>query len=224
MVKNGLNDMTKEQILISWIDEYSYCPRRFYLRVIEKQEGSNVYLTEGTILHRNVDEKRIEKRKEIIKVYAMEVHSDKYNIYGKCDSVEFDMDKNGVNVPFLKGTFTICPIEFKHGHTRNEREYNMQLTAQALCLEEMFSCHIDYGYIYYANSNERFEVKIDQNLRNKTIEIIGKIKDELKRQELINPKYLKRCRSCALYDICDPRNTLVKKYMNEMRNRYYEAD
>jgi CRISPR-associated exonuclease Cas4 len=212
-----------EQILISWIDEYAYCPRRFYLKVLEKQEGSNIFMVQGTLEHKNVDNSRVEKRKDCISTYALEVHSETMNLYGKCDAVEFHVSPAGVFIPFLDKTCFIIPVEFKHGRIRNEKEYNLQLTAQALCLEEMYGCHIDKGYIYYVDSKSRYEVDFDDDIRDKVQNIILNINKLLMKPRLIEPKYKKRCRNCSVYDICNPRETIVSKYMNSLKERYYET-
>lgn len=210
-----------DQILISWIDEYVYCPRRFYLKVLEKYDSVNVYMVEGTIGHRNVDKPRIEKRHDYVKVFSHEVYSKKLRLYGKCDSIEFVKSYNGVYIPLLNGCFSLTPIEFKHGHIRNEKEYNLQLTAQAICLEEMYGCKIEKGYIYYLDSKERYEVEFDEKKRLAVTEYINKIRDLLESPKLIEPLYKKRCAKCSVYDICDPKNNIVNKYMSELRDRYY---
>ena len=186
------------QILISWIEEYTYCPRRFYLKVIENYTGSNIYMVEGIINHKNVDRQRTEKRKDYVQVFSLEVYSKKYDLYGKCDCVEFLYSENGVYIPFLNNKYKVIPIEYKHGHTRNEKEYNLQLIAQVICIEEMYDCHIEEGYIYYTDSKERYRVIFDEKQRKETIAKINEIKQELKTARLIEPKYMKRCHKCSV--------------------------
>ena len=73
--------MEKNEILISWLSEFDYCPRRFWLKAMERQEGDNQYTAEGSAAHQYVHSKRIEKRRGQIKVTGLHVRSEKYNIY-----------------------------------------------------------------------------------------------------------------------------------------------
>ena len=96
--------MEKDEILISWLSEFDYCPRRFWLKAIEKQEGDNQYTAEGSMAHQHVHGERVEKRREQIKVTGLHVRSEKYNLYGICDCVEFQVDPDGAKIPFLGET------------------------------------------------------------------------------------------------------------------------
>ena len=131
--------MEDDSILISWISEYAYCPRRFFLRIFEQNNAENGPLIEGRLAHKRVDQPIIEKRGTNVKVSRLVVHSDKYKMHGICDSIEFTEDPEGAYIDFLNARrYQVCLIEYKHGKSRDEVEYNLQLTAQALCLEEMF--------------------------------------------------------------------------------------
>ena len=208
--------MEKEEILISWLAEYDYCPRRFWLKAIERIEGENEYTAEGSTAHQYVDANRIEKRKEKIKVTGLGVRSAKYNLYGICDCVEFTISKEGGEIPFLGERCLVCPVEYKHGKVRNEREYNVQLTAQVLCLEEMYGVHISTGFIYYTSVRQRKEVKIEDNLRHYTLNVIESIRKYIQKGDPSPAEYMKRCHRCSVYDICSPKRVMVNKYMQEL--------
>lgn len=205
--------MEMEEILISWLSEYDYCPRRFWLKAIERTDGDNEYTAEGSAAHQYVDSYRIEKRKEKIKVTGLGVRSSKYNLYGRCDCVEFTISKEGGEIPFLGERCLICPVEYKHGKVRNEREYNVQLTAQALCLEEMYGVQISSGVIYYTSARQRQEVRIDDDLRRYTLNVIESISQYIQKGEPSTAQYMKRCHRCSVYDICSPKIVMVNKYM-----------
>lgn len=208
--------MEMEEILISWLSEYDYCPRRFWLKAIERTDGDNEYTAEGSAAHQYVDSYRIEKRKEKIKVTGLGVRSSKYNLYGRCDCVEFTISKEGGEIPFLDERCLICPVEYKHGKVRNEREYNVQLTAQALCLEEMYGVQISSGVIYYTSARQRQEVRIDDDLRRYTLNVIESISQYIQKGESSTAQYMKRCHRCSVYDICSPKKVMVNKYMQEL--------
>lgn len=208
--------MEKEEIFISWLSEFDYCPRRFWLKAIERIEGDNELTAEGSAAHQFVDSNKIEKRKEKIKVTGLRVRSAKNNLYGVCDCVEFTINKTGSVIPFLGERCLVCPIEYKHGRVRNEREYNVQLTAQVLCLEEMYGVHIPTGFIYYTSVRQRKEVIIGEDLRSYTLSVIESLGNFIRNGESPPAKYMKRCHRCSVYDTCSPKKVLVSKYMQEL--------
>lgn len=216
--------MEDHSILLSWISEYAYCKRRFYLRVFEQNNIENGSLIEGRILHQRTDQAIIEKRGSLVKVTRLAVHSPKYQMYGICDSVEFTQSSDGVYIDFLNGTYRICPIEYKHGKSRDELEYNLQLTAQVLCLEEMFQTHIEEGYIYYIGQKDRKLVPFDPVLRKQVLEAVTEIREYLQNPQEILPEYRKRCPHCSLYEICAPKNVMTQKYLERIWDHYVHTE
>lgn len=208
--------MEDNYILISSLSEYLYCKRRFYLRFLERQNNENIYMIEGSLEHQKVHTNKIEKRKNFVNVSSLSVNSYKYNLIGKCDVVEFLENKNGSYIPFLENNYTLYPIEYKHGKTRDELEYKVQLCAQVLCLEEMYNTRIDFGAIYYIDSKERVEITLDDDLRKLTLETILEIKNLMDSKKVIYPIYKKRCKKCSLVDICNPKIIIVDEYMKNL--------
>lgn len=205
------------QVLLSWISNYMYCPRRFYLAVLESQQiGSNVYVEEGSAEHKRVHTPKVEKRGDFYKVTGLSAVSIKYNMYGVCDSVEFEASPNGTYISFLNRVCNICPVEYKHGKVRKETEYNAQLAAQAICLEEMYHTHIQEGIIYYVDVKQRERIIFDDELREKTLSAVAEMQDLLKKPEYIAPKYKKRCQKCAYYEVCAPKKIITSKYMEKL--------
>lgn len=207
---------TDNYITISSISEYVYCKRRFYLRYIENVNEENEYMVEGTIEHNKVHNNIIEKRDKFIKVTNLNIFSKKYEVIGKCDMVELTKSKNGVKIPFLPDNYEIYPIEYKHGKIRNEIEYNMQLCAQVLCLEEMYNTNIEKADIYYTSSNKRITIEINEELRENTIRTIQNIKELISNKQIVKPKYLKRCNKCSVVEICNPRKIIISNYMKNL--------
>lgn len=213
--------MEDDSILISWISEYAYCPRRFFLRIFEQNNAENGPLIEGRLAHKRVDQSVIEKRGIHVKVTRLVVHSNKYKMHGICDSIEFTEDSEGASIDFLNGLrYQVCPVEYKHGKSRDEVEYKLQLTAQALCLEEMFQTHIEHGYIYYVGQKDRKMVIFDSGIRQQVIEAIAEIREYLKNPQTILPEYRKRCSHCSLYEICAPKSVMAKRYLERIWSKY----
>ena len=199
------------------LSELVYCERRFYLKIIEQQNNINDNIEKGIINHQNVDNHRIEKRNGLIKVFSLNVYNNLYNLYGIADLIEFSKNKEGIFIDFLNDYFDINLIEYKTGKKRNVLAYNVQLTSQIMCLESMYNCNISQGMIYFTQPKERLLVNIDDKLRKETIRAIDRAKEIIRKEEYIPPKYLKRCNGCSMYDICNPKNILIKKYMDNIK-------
>ncbi len=146
----------------------------------------------------------------------MEVVSNSLGLYGVCDNIEFHKDEFGAYIPFLSGKYTICPIEYKNGVKRNEVEYNLQLIGQAVCLEDMFNCIIEKGYIYYSGSRERFEVNIAKQSKDKLKSLISEMRIYMNNPVYVEPLYKKRCPKCAVYEICSPKKLMISTYMKNI--------
>ncbi|RHO92008.1 CRISPR-associated protein Cas4 [Clostridium sp. AF37-5AT] len=212
--------MDDEPILLSWISQWVFCKRRFYLQIAEQNFIENVFTAEGARDHKRAHECKIERRGTHIKVTGLQVVSEKYHLFGICDSVEFEVVSDGCYIPFLEETCRIYPVEYKHGKKRDEEEYNLQMAAQTLCLEEMFHTTITTGYIYYTGSKERFEVNISDKVRADAVKFIREISSYLENPHPIKPELRKRCNGCSLNDLCNPRKILVQDYMECIRKKY----
>ncbi len=165
----------------------------------------NEYTAEGNAGHENVHTEGIEKRREIIKLKDIVVASNRMGIQGRCDCVELHADLDGVHVPYAKGLFKIYPIEYKHGVQRDEIEYNMQLCAQAMCLEEMTGAVITEGAIFYIDAHRRFKVLFTNQLRELVSTGSADLHDMLAKGIVPKARYTAKCKKCSLNDYCAPR-------------------
>ena len=194
-----------QEIQISMLNHYAYCIKRAYICYIHNDFIDNEYTIEGSSIHRNVDSGLITKRKELLQIRSIWLKSEKYHLFGKADMVE---EKKG----------EIYPVEYKRGKARNWKNDQVQLTAQALCLEEMLNLDkkIDRGFIYYHLSNCREEVVFDEDIRQSTINMINEIQDlcYLKTPQKI--EFGKKCLNCSIYPICITKE--VEKIKNIIKN------
>ncbi len=162
-----------DYLMISGIQHYVFCRRQWALIHIEQQWCENWRTVDGNILHRNVHDSGFnEKRGSIITVRAMAVSSPRLGICGECDAVEFTKNPNGVEISGREGKFAVAPIEYKRGEPKENLYDEMQLAAQAMCLEEMLCCEIPVGYLYYGEIRRRVCVDFSDELRAKTEEAI----------------------------------------------------
>jgi len=112
------------------------------------------------------------------------------------------------------------PVEYKLGKPKSNRSDEVQLCAQAICLEEMLDISINKGAIFYGKNKRRVEVEFTSDLRNLTSQTAEKIHTMFNNRYTPRAVYEKKCRSCSLINICLPermsKNLNVKSYTKKM--------
>lgn len=186
--------MALEPVMISALNQYVFCPRRCALMHVEGIWSDNEHTTIGTLLHDRTDEPGYETDGAVTLLRALPLYSSRYGLVGKADIVEMRVD-----VP--------TPVEYKKGKRRQFENDDIQLCAQALCLEEMFGVAVTEGYIYHAASKRRRKVMFDAKLRGETLQTIDAVR-RLLTESHVPPAVLKpRCNGCSLRAVCLPELT-----------------
>ena len=181
-----------EPIMISALEHYSYCPRQYALIHREQVFDENVSTLRGSSDHRRVDEGPRSEMIDGVRVErSLPLWSDKLGLVGRADIVEFRD-----SVPY--------PVEYKHGRRRPDRHADIQIGAQAMCLEEMLDCCVPSGAIYHVSSRQRREVVISQELRARVRATIEMIRQTNMPQSMPAPVNDARCPPCSLIDACMP--------------------
>ena len=143
----------EEYIQLSGIQHFVFCRRQWALAYLEQQWVENERTADGRIMHRNVHDSSFrEKRGDLLIVRGMKVSSARLGLSGECDAVEFRRSPKGVPIFGQEGTYTVTPVEYKRGKPKEDECDIAQLTAQAMCLEEMLCCDIPVGFLYYGAS------------------------------------------------------------------------
>ena len=203
---------------LSGIQHFAFCRRQWALAYIELQWQENVRTVEGKLLHENAHDAAIkEKRGDLIVVRAMPVHSREIGISGECDVVEFHRSKNGIPISGREGKYIVIPVEYKHGKPKSSDIDELQVAAQALCLEEMLCCDIPYGYIYYGEIRRREKIEFTEELRRKVKDMFAEMHKYYGQRYTPKVKWSKSCNACSLKDICLPvlnKDVSVKKYID----------
>ena len=148
----------------------------------------------------------------------MPIVSRSLGVSGECDVVEFHKDKNGVNIIGREGLYKVYPVEYKKGKPKMDDIDIMQLTAQAMCLEEMLCCKIENGFLYYGETRHRETVVIDSQYRNKVITLFDEMHKLYEKRHTPKVKRTKACNACSLKDICLPvllKKKSVKDYISQ---------
>lgn len=201
----------EDLIPLSALNQYSYCPRRCYLIHAEGIFEDNVHTIKGTNEHERIDSMQSESKPDSRLEYALPVWSRKLGLIGKCDVVEFRADG------------TLYPVEHKHGKRKQRSNDDMQLGAQAMCLEEMLGIDVPTGAIYHQQSRRRREVSIDGPLR-KQIEMAAHAIRQMLEQLLPPPctSDERRCRECSLGPQCQPEIDRSRAALASVRAELFE--
>lgn len=213
----------QDYLMISGIQHFLFCRRQWALIHIEQQWQENVLTLEGQYLHEKADQPTIrEKRKDRLIVRALPIHSPALGITGICDVVEFVQDSNGVPLNGETGTFSPIPVEYKHGKPKQELSDILQLTAQAVCLEEMLVCEVPKGYLYYHETKRREEIEITSALREELQRNVAEMHQYWKRRYTPKVKTGNFCKKCSLQNSCLPKLMNVQTVKGYLDRRLYE--
>jgi CRISPR-associated exonuclease Cas4 len=158
-----------------------------------------------------------ERRGNIIISRAVPLVSYTLGLFGVADVVEFTRSDMGIIIPGLKGLWLIKPVEYKRGKPKIDERDEVQLCAQVLCLEEMFSIMINEADFFYHEIRRRQSIKISQDLRTLVKTLADDMHDVFNKGITPKAEVGKRCSLCSLVDICVPKltkkNTSVQKYI-----------
>jgi len=184
-----------EPLPVSALNHLMYCERRCALIQIEGVFEENAFTLQGSLLHETADTPGYETRAGVRAVRALPLYSRRLGLSGKADIVEFSGGAGGVETP--------CPVDYKRGARRRWDNDDVQLCAQALCLEEMLGVEVPGGAIFHAASRRRREVEFTPPLRESTAQAVRRL-HELVSKGNIPPAVLK-----PQWEGCSPRGILI---------------
>lgn len=211
-----------QMLMLSGIQHYMFCPRQWALIHVEQQWADNRLTAEGLLLHKNVDNPAYrQKNGETITLRAVHIASHTLGLYGICDAIELlpsDNQEDAITHPKYAGFWKPYPVEYKRGHRKPDERDAVQLTAQVICLEEMYGIHIPEAALFYNETRHREIITIDESLRCRTIELSEAMHKTF--DGGITPKAVEKrsCKSCSLMDICAPeltKKTSVAYYLKK---------
>lgn len=220
----GYGVREEDYLTLSGIQHYAFCPRQWALIFIEQQWADNVRTIDGNLLHRRAhDENLIERRGDMLIARGLRVVSHELNAVGVCDVVEFHSDPGGISLPGQTGLWRVYPVEYKRGSPKENDADALQLCGQAMCLEEMLLCKIPEGSLYYGETRRRQRVDFNAEMRNRVREMLGAMRDHMRRGYTPQPKQLKRCNACSLNEICLPKLRRAPKVGDYLRQAAEDA-
>lgn len=194
-----------ELLALSGIQHFCFCRRQWALIHVERQWAENALTAEGKLLHQRTDDPLLsEVRGGTVIARAMPVASYRLGLSGACDVVEFIPSPDGVRVYGRQGTYRPMPVEYKRGKVKADKSDDVQLCAQALCLEEMLSVSIPRGCLYYGETRRRVDVIIGEDLRELVRQMAAEMHAYFSRGYTPRVRPSKACRSCSLANVCLP--------------------
>ena len=191
---------------ISAIEHFVYCPRQCALIHCDGVWSDNAYTVRGSRAHRRVDSGRHRRERGRLVLRSLPLWSETLGLSGRADAVEIEP---GV----------VRPVEYKSG-IRHGAAADLQLCAQALCLEEMLDVAIPDGDVWYGGPRRRVRVAFTPALRHEVGEIIHEIRQQLLTASLPEAPNDPRCEACQLQHHCLPAVTSapqkVTRYMDNV--------
>ena len=189
------SDEEDQLVPISALQHMLYCPRQCALIHIERQWAENRFTAEGSILHERADSGSGERRGAVSIERSVALRSLRLGISGLADVIE--MRQGGA--PY--------PVEYKRGRPKAHRADEVQLCAQAMCLEEMLGIQVPEGALFYGRNRRRKVVAFDVSLRALTVRIAADTRRMLDVGETPPPVFeARKCNACSLKQICQPQS------------------
>ena len=208
-----------DPISLSALQHWAYCPRQCALIHLEQAFDQNLHTLRGNAVHARVDQPGVETAKGVRTERALPLWHDALGLIGKADVVEYPRG----GAPY--------PVEYKHGSRHKAAAIaacdDLQLAAQAVCIEAMTGAAVPEGAIYYASSKRRRPVPITPELRQAVAEAAAAVKAMLADGRL--PPHLtgamaaQRCGGCSLKDRCQP-EAKVSAALAAERARLFDTD
>jgi len=186
-------EWTDDQLVpISALQHYEYCPRQCALIHVEQVWDENIYTLRGGRAHERVDTPMTEWRDGEHREMALPIWSERLGLTGRADVVVFEDGGR------------IYPVEHKIGVRKAKRADEVQLCAQAICLEEMFTCHVDHGDLFYMRTRRRRTVPFTAELRAHVEALTIAVRELMATRLLPLPVPDSRCNKCSLIESCMP--------------------
>lgn len=220
---HALSEMTPDgpwpdPVPLSALQHWCYCPRQCALIHLDQAFDENLHTLRGQAVHATVDDPGVRHTRGVRIERALPVWSERLGLVGKADTVEFGPDGS------------IYPVEYKVGSRDKASSIvacdELQLAAQALCLEEMTGRSVPEGAIFYASSKRRRTVTIDDTIRQAVVDAAAAVRALLAQHTLPEPlcgeAAIHRCRRCSLLDRCQP--GLAQRALAAARVQLFDPD
>lgn len=196
-------------MMLSGLQHFAFCRRQWGLIHVEQQWKENIHTVQGDIFHHRAhDEAQTEMRGDTLIVRGLRVQSERLGVSGICDVVEFHRAPEGIALFGREGLWTVYPVEYKKGSPKLYEGGNadeLQLCAQAMCLEKMLACAIPEGSLFYGETRRRSRIALTATLRSAVERMLEEMHGYEARGYTPQVKPHKGCSACSLAEICLPK-------------------
>jgi len=192
---------------LSGLQHMVFCERQCALIHIENVWADNALTVQGEHLHDKVHEagERTESRGDIRIARGLPLRSLKLGLSGIADVVEFHrVNESGIHLADARGMWRPFPVEYKRGRPKRDRCDEVQVCAQAICLEEMLGVDIPEGALFYGATRHRFDVNFDSALRTETEHAASRLHELIRKRQTPPAVREAKCDRCSLIEICMP--------------------
>ncbi|MGI6221976.1 MAG: CRISPR-associated protein Cas4 [Prevotella sp.] len=212
-------------LMLSGIQHYAFCPRQWALAYVDQQWEDNHLTIEGDWLHRRVDDPNaMELDSGTVRLRSVSVKSYRLGFYGIADLLELypleGETAKAFTISRYPGRWRVFPIEYKHGKAKTNDIDEVQLCAQAMCLEEMYDIEIPQGAFFYGETRRRTTLTMTKHLRQRVEDLSQAMHALFESSDIPDAKAEKKCRSCSLQNMCmsmDLKHALtVKEYLKQL--------
>lgn len=195
----------EDYLQLSGLQHFTFCRRQWALIHLEQQWKENWRTVDGDLFHQRAhDEQQRERRGDTLILRGLPVASSHLGISGTCDVVEFHADPHGISLYGEEGLWQPFPIEYKRGAPKCHQADELQLCAQAMCLEEMLCCSILEGALFYGETRRRVPVPFHDELRQQVCTSLEEMHRIYHRGYTPKVKPTKSCNACSLKEFCLP--------------------
>ena len=214
-----------DYLMLSGLQHFAYCRRQWALIHIEQQWAENERTVDGHLFHAVAhDSEKTEKRGDLLITRGLCIKSARLGLSGICDVVEFHRSEDGISLFSYDGLWQPYPVEYKKGLPKANEADELQLCAQAMCLEEMLVCHIPSGSLFYGENRRRKAVDFSEQMRLKVCDMAKEMHDLWNKGHTPMVKPQKGCNACSLKEICIPKLSKVKAVSAYIADRLAEEN
>ena len=220
-----MNRPEEDWLQLSGLQHFTFCRRQWALIHIENQWAENFRTVDGHLMHERVhDQEFRESRGDRLTVRGLAIRSAQLGISGQCDAVEFYRDPDGIPLRDREGLWQPYPVEYKRGKPKEDNADELQLCAQAMCLEEMLCCTVPEGALYYGEPRRRTVVLFTPELRQQVRDSLTEMHQLYQRRYTPKVKPSKACNACSLKDLCLPKLMNRKKVADYLSTAMEELE
>ncbi len=193
---------------LSGLQHLIFCERQFALIHVERLWAENDLTISGRQFHERADLAGQSLASGVRVARALPLRSDRLQLSGKADVVEFHRE----SAPDGGQLWRPFPVEYKRGRPKSGGADEVQLCAQAICLEEMLGLNVPRGSLFYGKTRRRKAVEFTATLRSRVEEAARRCHELFDLRETPRVARHKGCDRCSLLDLCLPTVTRVPNH------------